>query len=232
MNNILLLEGSQDGFGILQEDNFELICESTENNGIKNHYISGVFSEADIKLKNPRIYKKYLLERETEKFQDKIKNGSAWMESEHPKTTTINIDRVGGIVKNLEWDGNKLYGKALLIENDVGRNLIQLSKVGKIGVSSRSTGSVKSGYVQEDLNLITWDIVLFPSCSNAIMEHLYENQQLLIANGMSEEQLYNFVQDIEKDKYYGFSKSDFDEAIIGRFKILMNNAFSKQTIKI
>jgi hypothetical protein len=49
---------------------------------------------------------------------------------------------------------------------------------------------------------------------------------------MSEEQLYNFVKDIEKDKYFGLTKKEFETAIVGRFTILMNNAFSKQTMKV
>jgi hypothetical protein len=59
-----------------------------------------------------------------------------------------------------------------------------------------------------------------------------QNTEDLIKNGMSEEQLYNFVKDIEKDKYFGLTKKEFETAIVGRFTILMNNAFSKQTMKV
>lgn len=225
--SILLLEGNCDGYGLLREENFEMIHESIDENGNKNHYIQGIFSEADVKLKNPRIYRKYLMERETDKFQEKILNKTAWMEMEHPESKKINPDRVCSIVRNLEWNGNKLYGKAQLLENDMGKKVLAFAKAGTVGVSSRSTGTVKQGYVQDDLNLITWDVVLFPSCSSAIMSTLYENQQEMIANGMSEEALYNFVKDIEVGKYYGYSKKDFNDAIVGRFKILMNKVFSK-----
>lgn len=230
----LILEGNQFGTGLLIEEMLDVIVETSEENGRKKYYATGLFSEADVMLRNPRIYKKYLLEREIDKFQHKISNGNAWGELEHPNSSKISADRVCMIVKSLEWEGNKVIGKAEILENDMGAKYLSFLKAGKPGVSSRAKGTVdKNRYVKEDLDLICWDGVLHPS-ANSIMYALYEshNAEDLIKNGMSEEQLYNFVKDIEKDKYFGLTKKEFEDAIIGRFSIMMNNAFAKQTMKV
>jgi hypothetical protein len=230
MDNVLLLEANSSGFGLLVEDMLDIIVESvSDESGKKKFYATGLFSEAEVKLRNPRIYRKYLLEREVDKFKSVMENGQSWGELEHPKTATINTDRVCLITKDLSWEGNKLIGKAEILENDMGQKYLSFLKAGKPGVSTRSTGSVKDGYVLDNLNLITWDGVLRPS-ANSVLSSIYESYNVndLITNGMSDEDLYNFVKDIERDKYYGLTKKDFDDAIIGRFKILMDNAFKNK----
>jgi len=215
-----LLESEQEGFGLLFENCNDVIVEAVNENGSKNFYATGLFSEAGVQLRNPRKYPKMLLEREIDKFRDKIRNGSSWGELEHPKDKTINPDRVCLIVKQLDWEGNKVIGKAQILENDMGKKYLSFLKAGKPGVSSRATGSVKGGTVQSDLDLVTWDGVLFPS-ANSVMSCLYEshlNKEFIDNNILTEEQIYNFVKDIEKGKFNGFSKQDFNNAIINRFR--------------
>jgi hypothetical protein len=223
MNEYNLLESQQDGFGLLFENCNDVIVEAVNENGMRNYYATGLFSEADVQLRNPRKYPKMLLEREIEKFRDKIRNGSSWGELEHPTNKKINPDRVCLIVKQLDWEGNKVIGKAQILENDMGKKYLSFLKAGKPGVSSRASGSVKNGQVQGDLDLVTWDGVLFPS-ANSVMDCLYEShlQKEFIENGiLTEEQIYNFVKDIEKGKFNGFTKQDFNNAIINRFRNLI-----------
>jgi hypothetical protein len=70
----LILEGNQFGTGLLIEEMLDVIVETSEENGKKKYYATGLFSEADVMLRNPRIYKKNLLEREIDKFRE-------WVES-------------------------------------------------------------------------------------------------------------------------------------------------------
>jgi hypothetical protein len=82
-------------------------------------------------------------------------------------------------------EGNKLIGEAEFLDTPSGRILQELAKAGvRIGISSRATGSVEHDMkedaymVQDNLRMITWDMVADPSCQNAFPE-LVEHKQLM-----------------------------------------------------
>ena len=82
-------------------------------------------------------------------------------------------------------EGNKVIGEAELLNTPAGKVLQELVKAGvKIGISSRAVGGLtydadKDAYVvNENLRLITWDMVSDPSCQGAF-PGLMENQQVL-----------------------------------------------------
>lgn len=124
-------------------------------------YIIGIFATHGIKNANGRIYEEKLLKRETNKFIDeKITNKVGWGELGHPEHSDINLANVAIITESLEWRGADLYGKAKVLETPMGNTVRALMKDGKLGISSRGLGTVnEDGHVNNDFNLICWDIV-------------------------------------------------------------------------
>ena len=82
-------------------------------------------------------------------------------------------------------EGNKVIGEAELLNTPAGKVLQELVSAGvKIGISSRAVGGLtynndKDCYdVNENLRLITWDMVSDPSCQGAFPA-LSEGQQMV-----------------------------------------------------
>jgi hypothetical protein len=128
-------------------------------------YVEGVFSSAELKNNNGRIYKKSILEREVDKLMEKVANKCLWGELGHPPQPEINPDRISHLVEKLEWVGNDLMGKAKIIDTPMGKIAKTLIKEGRVGISSRGLGTVSESdsYVNEDYFLIGWDVVIDPS---------------------------------------------------------------------
>lgn len=127
----------------------------------KQPYIVGIFSTAEVENNNGRRYKKEILEREINKFMsEKVSKKSSFGELSHPSGPEINLDKVAIVVESLEWRGSDVYGKAKILDTPMGKIAKELVKEGSLGISSRGLGTVsESGYVNEDFNLITYDLV-------------------------------------------------------------------------
>lgn len=127
----------------------------------KTPYILGIFASAEVKNANGRKYRRDILDREVDKFMtEKVKTKTAWGELSHPESSEINLDRAAIIIEELEWKGNDVIGKAKILSTPMGKLVSSLMKEGNIGISSRGLGTVnESGYVNEDFNLLCWDVV-------------------------------------------------------------------------
>lgn len=169
----------------INESNKTLITESQD----RLYHIKGLYSEADVQLRNPRIYRKKILDREKQAFErNQIARRKGWGEAEHPTDRShVIFDRMSHRTISLDWDGNKLIGDSILIEgHPYGDMAIAIHKNGGgLSVSSRAVGSVIRKYVQENLRLICWDLVPFPS-ANSALEVIREQEDLLMKNGISE----------------------------------------------
>ena len=78
----------------------------------------------------------------------------------------------------MEWDGQVLYGKAKILNTPQGQIAKELVKEGQIGISSRGLGTVaEDGTVNEDYNLLTWDLVTDPSNGPSWVNGIYEGKQ-------------------------------------------------------
>lgn len=102
---------------------------------------------------------------------------------DHPETTVIATDRVSHNILETWWEGQTLMGKMEIIMSPGFINYGIISCKGddvanmlrnriKIGVSSRGVGSLKEGrngeqIVQDDFEIICWDVVTAPSTPNA-----------------------------------------------------------------
>jgi hypothetical protein len=154
----------------------QFIKEDVEQ-GKKNYKIKGIFLQSDIKNKNGRVYSKSLLEREIQKYQDKIKNKRAIGCLDHINSPVIQLDLVSHIIESLELQGNDGYGVARLIDTPKGQIAMSLIDAGvKLGMSTRGVGTMnESGMVNTDYNLVTIDIVNDPSSPKAFVEGIVEN---------------------------------------------------------
>lgn len=162
-------------------EEIEYLSEAKED-GEKNHYIHGVFLQADVKNRNGRIYPMDVMENEVDRYvKEMVKPGRAFGELGHPAGPQVNLDRVSHIIVELKRDGKNFIGKAKLTDTPMGNIGKGLLKSGaKLGVSSRGMGSLteKNGVmvVQKDYHIATAaDIVADPSAPDAFVVGIMEN---------------------------------------------------------
>ena len=98
----------------------------------------------------------------------------------------------------------------------MGRIAIGLSTVGNLGVSSRGSGTVKNGIVQDNFQLKTWDIVLEPSVADSVMSLVREQTDLVLDAGANHQLLEEMIKDI---KTVG-KQEDMQKYILESFKKL------------
>lgn len=143
----------------------------------KGTHIVGIFSSAELENNNKRRYKKSILEREIGKIQDKVSKKSLWGELGHPPNPEVNPDKIAILTTQLEWKGNDIYGTAKVLDTPMGNIAKTLIKEGNMGISSRGLGTVgDDGYVNEDYNLICWDLVTDPSNNPSWVNGVYEGR--------------------------------------------------------
>ena len=166
----------------LTED-IEYIAEARED-GSKDHFIQGIFMQADQPNRNGRIYPLKIMDKAVQKYiQTHIDQKRAYGELGHPSGPQINLDRVSHIIVALTRDGSNFIGKAKLTDTPMGNIARGLLKSGaNLGVSSRGLGSLveKKGImeVQDDFHLATAaDIVADPSAPNAFVKGVMEGAE-------------------------------------------------------
>lgn len=146
----------------------EMLVEET--NGKKNHYITGIFMQAEQKNRNGRIYPRSIMERELAAYQKLVDGKRALGELNHPQSPAVNPERASHLVTELRFDeNNNVIGKAKLLSAPMGLIAKSLIEDGvQLGVSTRGMGSVKMNRqgineVQSDFRLCAVDIVSDPS---------------------------------------------------------------------
>ena len=134
--------------------------------------LSGRLQTADTKNGNGRQYPFKILKREIGNYDKIVQDNRALGELDHPDDSVINLRNVSHIVTDVWWEGKDVMGKIKVLDTPSGRILKDLISAGvKLGISSRGLGSVKesmgNNIVQEDFELICFDIVSEPSTPNA-----------------------------------------------------------------
>jgi len=178
------------------EDNLNYITE--EKNGKKNTVIEGIFMQAESKNRNGRIYPRDVMESAVNKYvTEQVSKGRAVGELNHPDGPTINLDKVSHRITELNWDGNNVMGKALVLDTPMGQIVKGLVEGGvQLGVSSRGMGTLvnKNGVnvVGKDFILATVDIVQDPSAPEAFVNGIMEGVEWVWDNGLLK------AQEIEK----------------------------------
>ena len=149
-------------------------------------FLTGIIQCAERKNGNGRIYPREVLMREVENYQKLINENRALGELDHPDDSVINLRNVSHIVTQCWWDGDHVMGKLRALDTPSGNILKSLAKSGvSLGISSRGMGSVQENHrgtiVEDDFQLICFDIVSEPSTTNAYLA-LSENQQRELQN--------------------------------------------------
>lgn len=177
-----------------------------EKDGKKDHYISGIFMQAEKKNRNGRVYPKQVLEKEVQRYnQEYVNRNRAFGELGHPDSPTINLDRVSHMITSLHPDGNNIIGKAKILDTPNGKIVKSLLDGGaSLGVSTRGVGSLRphNGYqlVQDDFHLATAaDIVADPSAPDAFVRGIMEGAEWVLINGKWTQQQYEHARKLIKE---------------------------------
>ena len=185
-------------------EDLRYISEAAEN-GEKKFIIDGIFMQAEQVNSNRRIYPKKVLESAVNKYvADYVNKGRAVGELNHPDGPTINLDKVSHRITELQWNGNDVVGKALILDTPMGKIVKGLLEGGcQLGVSSRGMGTVASRngqtFVNDDFVLSTVDIVQDPSAPSAFVNGIMEGVEWIWDNGLLKaQQLENYETEIKK----------------------------------
>jgi hypothetical protein len=211
----------------------EYLTEAKET-GEKNHYIQGIFMQAEEINRNGRIYRLPIMEKEVNRYiNDVVKHHRAYGELGHPASPQINLDRVSHIITELKRDGNNFIGKAKLTDTPMGNIAVGLLKSGaSLGVSSRGMGSLKPTKegvmeVQDDFRLATAaDIVADPSAPNAFVKGIMENVDWVydpLKDTWFEEKLYD-----TKKKLKRMTMNQIESVQLQVFENFINSLVSKK----
>jgi hypothetical protein len=190
---IMLLEAHQTGFGLLiEQDGFvdislnqHILSEGFQISPTGTMIVNCILQKANTLNRNGRVYPRPILEREDRNYQQLIQDGSALGECNHPSEITVDLSNVSHRVIKTWWEGETLFGKLEIIVSKqfaergevsamVGDRLAHLLQIGvKLGISSRGIGSVKTiqgkNFVQDDFELVCYDLVSSPSTPNAFL---------------------------------------------------------------
>lgn len=142
-----------------------------------------VLQKYGILNRNGRIYPEQILKSQDRLYQQAIRERRAVGELDHPESSVIAGDRISHNITETWWENHTLMGKMEILmtpgfinygivstKGDEVANLLR-NRI-KIGVSSRGVGSLKEGrngdqIVQDDFEIICWDVVTAPSTPDA-----------------------------------------------------------------
>jgi hypothetical protein len=150
------------------------------------YYVYAVLQKYGVKNRNGRVYPEDILKSQGIAYQSLIDDRGAIGELDHPAESIIAGDRVSHNIVEMWWEGNVMMGKIEILMSPGFINMGIVSTMGdqvanllrhriKIGVSSRGVGSVEDvngiQVVQNDFELICWDIVTNPSTPGSWIFH-------------------------------------------------------------
>ena len=177
MTEILKDSGLLHNFMIFE---YEDVQPSKSSDGIVT--MKGIIQKAQQPNANNRIYPRPILEREDAKYQELIGERRALGELDHPDSPIVQLENVSHLVTETKWDGDDLLGTVEVLDTPKGQILEKLiNRDIKLGISSRGLGSTSrtnEGYdmVEDDFNLVCYDMVSNPSTSGAYM-NLQESRE-------------------------------------------------------
>ena len=171
MNKSLLIDHTP-----FQTANLTIVENKQLGEGKSLVTLEGKLQEAEQKNGNGRVYPREILEREVKKYTDgPVKTRTALGELDHPEASVVNLANTSHVITEVWWKGNDLMGKLQLLPTPSGNIAKALVMSGiPLGISSRGMGSVKqlgeTVEVQDDFELLCWDLVSVPSTPQAYMQ--------------------------------------------------------------
>jgi hypothetical protein len=168
--------------------------EAVKGNGTFS--IRAILQRANSKNQNGRVYPKEILMREASKYaQEFVKNRRSLGELDHPDSrTVVNLANVSHLISEIHWEGDDLVGNLEILSTPNGNIVKELLRNGvQLGVSSRGIGSVSqigegTDKVEDDYNLVCFDIVSNPSTQGAFLgesvNHSLQENKAARINGL------------------------------------------------
>jgi len=162
---------------LLTEDEKRRVAEG------KVTILTGVMQMSETKNANGRMYPHALLEREVARYSKLVEQRRALGELDHPESSVINLQNCSHLVTEIWMDENKVMGKIEVLPTPSGQILKNLVECNiPCGISSRGMGSVteRNGVtlVEDDFQLICFDMVSDPSTPGAIMSQVNESKDM------------------------------------------------------
>lgn len=222
-NNLRILEAHEVGTGILietdagwvnpkDEINEKILSENKKLDYRNPFEFYAVLQKYDTENKNGRWYPEKILKRESERYKKLIEKGLSTSELNHPESSLIDLDRVSHLINEIWWEGNILMGKILFLtspafhesgivctKGDQAANLMRQGVT--LGISSRGVGTLKKvgekNEVQDDFELICFDLVHSPSTPGAYLFNKKEDRHLYDENIQKKETI---IRDVKKDR--------------------------------
>jgi hypothetical protein len=134
--------------------------------------VEGVFQRSDVENANKRVYPRSIWERELneKRISEAVSNRAMFGELDHPADGKTSLKRVAHLITDLSLgEDGQVTGAADILDTPNGQILKTLFESGaQVGISSRGSGSVSNGVVQEDFKLNTFDFVARPSTPGAL----------------------------------------------------------------
>jgi len=145
--------------------------------------LTGVMQMSETKNHNGRMYPHALMEREVQRYKKLVGQRRALGELDHPESSVINLQNCSHLVTEIWMDGHKVMGKIEVLSTPSGNILKSLVESGvPCGISSRGMGSVREQngvtLVEDDFQLICFDMVSDPSTPGAIMSQVRESKDM------------------------------------------------------
>jgi hypothetical protein len=186
----------------LQYDQSQILAEAANPHATIK--VKGILQRANAKNQNGRVYPKEILVRESQKYDGEfIKQRRALGELDHPESTVVNLRNVSHNITEMHWEGDNLMGTIEILSTPSGNIVKELMKNGiRLGVSSRGVGSVRNlgeGTVEvdEDFNLICFDIVSNPSTQGAFLNENAGHQPVNRRYETLDRLVYDFLAEIK-----------------------------------
>lgn len=163
-----------------------------------------VLQRANSKNQNGRVYPREILMNEVVRYRKEfVQENRALGELDHPESPVVNLRNVCANVTRIDVKGDDVVGDMQILSTPAGNIVRELVKNNiRLGVSSRGVGSVKNVdentlEVQEDYNLICFDVVSNPSTHGAFINESMDNNsttQLLVT---IDSLIYDFLSEVK-----------------------------------
>ena len=174
----------------------KILTESFENKSSSNDtslFMNCILQKCETVNRNGRWYGRSILEREDRNFQELIKEGRALGHHAHPDSSLVEFMDSSHRVVRTWWNDNTLMGKIEILSSPgyfkfgicsmPGDTILDFLRKGvKMGISSRGVGSLQESsgknMVQDDFELICYDLVSSPSTPGAFLYDTDETQEM------------------------------------------------------
>lgn len=160
--------------------------------GAKQLWLETTVQYADKKNRNGRVYTRPVLEREVQRFQKHIDEGTSYGEADHPGPGQSPSATRQAVLWKRVWmeESGAVRGRGVVMDTHVGRDIKAILKAGgAIGTSSRGRGSVtlkafgeqgeQAEVVDDNYRMRTFDLVIDQSVEDA-QSRLTRNEQILM----------------------------------------------------